>query len=278
MKRRIIPILYISLTITLLASCLTTGKQDAGFQDQEKFIHIRASSTRRTTFPFSGIFFGLTSDFRGPALGLRFSRGSLEALVGEVELTSTFLPALQFQGTLSAYGPAELVLEVYRVRIFDNWNNGWLEGEAEAYGTFLFRRYYLTWRGEVRDPLGIGEIKSGEVRYFDRYYRNDEGTVRVQIRVEKLKEFIENLRVGRNLPVSGDGSKARNGASSTSMIGQPGALGTPSTPESLLRTLPSQFLKEKEVEESPGLFVSLYNLPLINQRFLEKESLIIESE
>lgn len=268
----------ILLGIALLDSCLTPGRTSLVFQDQEYLIQLRPFYPPRKTFPFSGLYWGLTSDSRGPAVGLRYSLGSLEALVGEVEVTSAFLPAFQFQGTLSVYGPAELLLEVYRVRIFDNWNNGWLEGEADAFGTFLFTRHYLTWRTVMRDPLGIGEIKSGEVRYFDRYYRKEEGTLRVQVRVEKLKELIENLRVGRNLPVSGDGSKVRNGASSTSMIGQPGTPGTPSLPESLLRTLPKQFLYEKEVEETPGLFLSLYNLPLINQRFLEEEIPVFEAE
>jgi hypothetical protein len=298
-KQRIIPICVIVLGIALLNSCLTPDKTGSVFQDRERLIQIRPFYPPRKAFPFSGIFFGLASGSGGPALSLRLSSGSLEALIGEVELTSPFLPAFQFQGTLSAYGPAELLLQVHRVRIFDNWNNGWIEGEAEAFGTFLFTRHYLTWRAAMRDPLGIGEIKSGEVRYFDRYYRNEEGTLRVHVRVEQLKSLIEKLKEDRKASFS-TGESGSSGACRTiegsssvgasDMIqksgssGAPGtiegsnSIGAPDSPHPLLRALPDQFLDEKEVEESPGLFLSLYNLPLINGRFLEEEIPVFEAE
>jgi len=273
--------LYISLTLILLASCLTPGRPASAFQDQEQLIQLRPFYPPRKTFSFSGIFFGLTSDTAGPALSLRFSRGSLEALVGEVEVTSAFLPAFQFQGTLSAYSPAELLLQVHRVRIFDNWNNGWLEGEANAFGTFLFTRHYLTWRTVMRDPLGIGEIKSGEVRYFDRYYRKEEGTLRVHVRIEQLKRFVEKLREESNTPVviGGAGFIGVSGFIGASKTKEgSGSIGAPGTADSLLRTIPNQFLYEKEVEETPGLFLSLYNLPLVNRRFLKEEIPVFEAE
>lgn len=189
----------------------------------------------------SGWFAGLTSDGQGPALSLRVSVKGLESLVGEVELTSPLLPALRFRGILSQYGPAELLLQIHSVRIFDNWNNGWTEGEAAAFGTILFRREYLQWWGTLRDPFSMGEVKSGEVRYFDRYYRGEEGTRRVQVRLQRL----------------------------LARISQQGSQGEQKT---------LQEKTEADVEESPGLYLSLQNLYRLNRQLGEEELLLVPSE
>lgn len=165
--------------------------------------------------------------------------GDLESLSGEVELTSPLLPAFRFLGTLSRSGPAELLLQIHSVRIFDNWNNGWTEGEADAFGTLIFRREYLRWWANLRDPLGIGEVRFGEVRYFDRYYRGEEGTRRVQVRVQ------------------------RHLARATQEVSMEGGLKNTS---------------DTDVEETPRLFLSLLNLSRINQQLGKEELQFVPSE
>ncbi|MCX7787013.1 MAG: hypothetical protein N2442_04890 [Spirochaetes bacterium] len=205
------------------------------FRDSENWIQIQKAPEAQNRY--SHWFLGLTSNGRGPALSLNVSTRGLEALLGEVELTSPLLPALQFRGTLSLYGPAELLLQIHSVRIFDNWNNGWTEGEAEGFGTILFRREYLRWWGTLRDRLGIGKVRSGEVRYFDHYYRGEEGTRRVQARIQRL---LTNITQGMEKP-------------------------------SIERI-------DCDMEETPGLYLSLVSLTRINQQLETKDLLFLPSE
>ena len=109
----------------------------------------------------------------------------------------------------------------------------------------------------------------------------------MHVRIEQLKRLIEKLREERS-PSIEKGESGSIGEAGSSRVADSidaggtregaGTMGVTDTTESLLRTLPDQFLYEKEVEETPGLFLSLYNLPLVNQRFLEEEIPVFEAE
>ncbi len=112
-----------------------------------------------------------------------------------MELKSPLIPGIIIKGQIVEQENDKVFL-ISDARLFGNWNNGWSEGFYEATGKYILTSsvdgtgYYLK---EV-DPFELWDIKYGEIRYFDNYYRNDDGLWKVKNRVDRLKELTRVLK------------------------------------------------------------------------------------
>ncbi len=109
------------------------------------------------------------------------------------------LPGTEITGIVDS-GEDRDIVYVTRIRLFSNWANGWTEGSFEASG-----KYYIeTFGSEINlteiDPIEIWDINSGEIRYFDKYYRNDDGEWKVKNRIDRLREVVSILKKNSDLP------------------------------------------------------------------------------
>ena len=118
-------------------------------------------------------------------------------------LTSPLTPSLTFVGDAVAEKDGSIVLYLTGLRIFTNWANGWTEGRYEASGNLKLEptrgaqaeagptpAYTVT----VTDPPALWSVVEGEVRYYDTYYRGDDGVAKVRARVDRLQELSRLLR------------------------------------------------------------------------------------
>ncbi len=258
-----------------LGSC--ASPPPAVLKDKEGFVKITPTPETRMR---ASISFGLTSAERTPPLGMRLIVENLKDSPLQVELFSTHLPAFLFRGILTFASDKEWVLQIDGVRIFDNWNNGWLEGEADAYGTLVGNlesprtepgqglSQGTRWKGRLRDPLSLGEVKKGEVRYFDRYYRREEGQVRVEHRIRRLKALIQGTAGEKRMLGDYQLPEGKEGTTEQDSIRTAPALRAP-------LQKPPKDRREPEVEENPGLYVSIWNLDWFNAR-IQAEGVVLE--
>jgi hypothetical protein len=113
------------------------------------------------------------------------------------QLSSPLLPGATFHGDVTVKENI-YIFYITTVRFFANWPNGWTEGIYEASGTYTFERqeanrqegYLLT----VEDPFTLWNIKSGALRYFDTYFRGDDGLSRVKNRIDRIEETTRFLK------------------------------------------------------------------------------------
>lgn len=105
------------------------------------------------------------------------------------KLTSIYIPGLEIEGVVTQK-ENDYILKVFQARLFSNWEHGWTEGFYEASGEYKLipkdeKRYSIV---KIED-FKLWSIKRGEIRYRDRYYREDDGTWRVKNRVDRLLEL-----------------------------------------------------------------------------------------
>lgn len=110
---------------------------------------------------------------------------------GKALLTSKAIPGMRFEGTVDGD-------DIYfsRVRIFSNWENGWTEGFYQASGKYSVEYSDNGYTLREVDPLEIWDIESGEIRYRDKYYREDDGLQKVRNRIERVKEYSKVIKEG----------------------------------------------------------------------------------
>ncbi|MBN2531480.1 MAG: hypothetical protein JXB88_01245 [Spirochaetales bacterium] len=116
--------------------------------------------------------------------------------------TSPLFPAVTIYGEIEEqeYG---FVYYMTKVRLIANWPNGWTEGNYEASGKLLFTKVDERFTCHIEDPFKLWDITSGEIRYYNIYYRKEDGLVKVKNRVDRLCEISRFLKERGLSPVYG---------------------------------------------------------------------------
>jgi hypothetical protein len=134
-------------------------------------------------------------------------------------LTSSLTPSLTFVGDAVPEENGRVVVYLTELRVFTNWANGWTEGRYEASGNLELSPAPGAAPGaapdaagdattedgaaggaataytiDVTDPPTLWSVVEGEVRYYDTYYRGDDGVAKVRARVDRLRELSRILR------------------------------------------------------------------------------------
>lgn len=130
---------------------------------------------------------------------------------GDIKLNSPLIPGITINGTLEIDGKSTFIY-IMGARLFSNWNHGWTEGFYEASGKYLLIKSTVQNEYIIRqvDPVELWGIVSGEIRYFDKYYRLDDGTWKVKNRVDRLKEYSRVLKEEFGTKSSYDNSFKKN--------------------------------------------------------------------
>jgi len=116
------------------------------------------------------------------------------------EIVSPLVPSITVRGELAAIGPDESSFNAFEARIFGNWPNGWTEGLYEASGSLQLRRQGGAWISSLRDPFRLWGIKKGEIRYYETYFRRDDGLKKTKQRVDRMIELSGFMRKNLGMP------------------------------------------------------------------------------
>lgn len=215
---------------------------------------------------------------------------------GKAVITSTLLPGMEIIGEMEADDPT--VCTVVAVNMIGNWPNGWTYCRYEASGKYRFIESGSAYWVKAIDPLELWEIEKGEIRYFDTYYRGDDGLHKARQRVDRMRELARFLQKDKEFAeVSGSLKK-------TTVFGQPfkavqgaflfpeyydrekvsgvglldkgeawdAAYTTREFPEQLQSLRDSGSLW-RDYEEAPQMLLALYNLDFVSGKLLLKTQL-----
>lgn len=114
-----------------------------------------------------------------------------------VHITSPLIPAATLiakHEQVSDNSGDRLVLSIEKVRFFTSWYNGWTEAEYEATGKLILENKGNEYSCKVADPIELWDILKGQVRYYDAFYRDEEGIQKAKNRVDRLIEFSSFLK------------------------------------------------------------------------------------
>lgn len=110
-----------------------------------------------------------------------------------VDIYSPLIPGITISGQLSREGQ-NIFCYITDVRLFSNWENGWTEGFYEASGKYrLIKESSNSYRIVEIDKFELWDIESGEIRYYETYYRGDDGLWKVKNRIDRLLELSRVL-------------------------------------------------------------------------------------
>jgi len=151
-----------------------------------------------TILAFSAVFFSCTTvnTVKTADAVLKFRESKAGEAAGT--LSSPLLPGI------TVYGEKEETQEGFEfyitgIRMFTNWPRGWTDARYEASGIIVFREQEDGWIGEIKDPFELWDISKGEIRYYDNYYRDDEGLRKVKNRIDRINELNRFLKEEREL-------------------------------------------------------------------------------
>jgi hypothetical protein len=117
-------------------------------------------------------------------------------------LTSPLFPAVTIYGDIEKQGQG-FIYYITNARLFARWPNGWTEGNYEASGKLIFTGVDGRITCHVEDPFELWDIISGELRYYDVYYREEDALWKVKNRVDRLCEISRFLKERKLSPVYG---------------------------------------------------------------------------
>ncbi len=149
------------------------------------------------------LFFAKKKKDGGVLTAIEISNGSGES--GFALISSPSLPAFRIKG--EAFYPDEksIMIRVDSISVISSWPNGWTAGEWEASGLVLLEGSGETYRCVLKEPVMLWDIKKGEIRYYDTYFRKDDGLQKARNRMERIKEVSRFLRERNKFPaVFGD--------------------------------------------------------------------------
>lgn len=124
---------------------------------------------------------------------------STDQLDNYFTLKSDLLPGFELSGIILKENEKD-ILYITKVRIFSNWERGWTEGFYEASGKYLIEKSTGGDKLIEVDPFELWDIVSGEIRYYDTYYRGDDGLRKVRNRLDRLRELSKALIEDMNYP------------------------------------------------------------------------------
>ncbi len=111
----------------------------------------------------------------------------------DAEITSPLIPAFTVTG--EAFFRSETIVEIMveKVVVLSNWPNGWTYGEWEASGKITLQKSGDVWICRVMDQIELWEIMAGGIRYYDDYYRKEDGIQKVKSRMDRIKAVCRHL-------------------------------------------------------------------------------------
>lgn len=107
--------------------------------------------------------------------------------------TTPGLPGSTVEG-ITVMEDGEEIFYITSIRLFSNWGEGWTEGVFEASGKYLISRKNNGAYLKQIDSFELWDILLGEIRYRDKFYRDDDGLWRVKNRIDRLKELSRILQ------------------------------------------------------------------------------------
>ena len=120
---------------------------------------------------------------------------------GSADILSLLLPALRIHGEAFYSDNENIIIKIDSISVIANWPNGWTSGEWEASGTVVLEGGAGdSFRCRVTEPIMLWDIKKGETRYYDTYYRKDDGLQKVRNRMERIKEVCRFLQDRNEFP------------------------------------------------------------------------------
>lgn len=111
----------------------------------------------------------------------------------QAELTSPLLYKTKLIGTINEE-KEKIIFKVEKISFFSNWPNGWTEGEITAYCEIVFKKSEENIKCENVEGVEFFEVISGKIRYFDRYFLDEEGLINVKNRFDRIMELIKFLK------------------------------------------------------------------------------------
>ena len=109
-------------------------------------------------------------------------------------LSSYLILPAKFTGSLSKDGIGNYSFKIEKIKFLTSWPNGWTEGEYEATGEILFLKSDDKWIVKIKDQIEIWDLLKGEMRYFDKFFRNDIGKKHVHDRLVRIKRVVEFIK------------------------------------------------------------------------------------
>lgn len=143
----------------------------------------------------------ITAQFEGSSALLTIRDGRDTEVLGDI--TSRYLPAAVVTGEIEE---TEKGLYFYAVEIalFSEWPNGWTEGSLECSGTFFLEEGKDGWTFHKIDELSLWDVSTGAIRYYDTYYRGDDGLRKVKHRMDRMREVNKFLIEEKKFPPIND--------------------------------------------------------------------------
>lgn len=118
----------------------------------------------------------------------------------EAEITSPLIPAYVIRGETIFDGGKNVTIMLESVTILSGWPNGWTHGEQEASGIIELTRSDNIWHCTVKEKPEFWEITGGEIRYYDDYFRKDNGLQKVKSRLERISAVCSHMHEERLFP------------------------------------------------------------------------------
>lgn len=197
---------------------------------------------------------------------------------GEVygEYRNPLIPAAVISGDIEDTREGGLRFYVTEVRFFTNWPNGWTEGVYEASGTYLLHNTGGNTRLEVEEEFTLWDITSGGIRYFDTYYRGDEGSRKVKNRIDRMTEISRFVKKEKGFPGKDRVTFSRNIRAFLFPEAAVMGAGIVWDKQYTEKILPEQYIElrnsgtiYRDFEEAPVLFYTMYNLDYVMNTYLQ---------
>ncbi|GAH54879.1 unnamed protein product, partial [marine sediment metagenome] len=116
------------------------------------------------------------------------------------ELNSPYFPGITLHGEIEETEEG-LSFYITRIRMFTNWPQGWTDAYYEASGHIVFQEQNDQWTAETTDTFELWGISKGEIRYYDAYFRGDEGLWKVKNRIDRIRRLNRFFKDDRRTPV-----------------------------------------------------------------------------
>ncbi len=109
------------------------------------------------------------------------------------DIMSPLIPAVTIHGEAVFVDYETVVIKIASISVLSNWPNGWTSCEWEASGIVNLEKSDDIWKCSIKEPVERWDIKKGEIRYYDTYFRNQEGLQKTKNRVERIDAVCRYL-------------------------------------------------------------------------------------